>query len=87
MLLDPVNGKAISDIDGQSDRVDVANEVSLQCVSCSSVENELSSAGVEFPTFRRSILCQGMCQRCSRSNAEGNAHLQIFLVFLLVGSD
>ena len=29
ILIDPVNGKAISDIDGQSDRDDVANRVFL----------------------------------------------------------
>ena len=29
-----------------------------QCASCPSVENELSSAGVLFQTFRCSILCQ-----------------------------
>ena len=64
ILLDPVNGRPISDIDGQSDRDDVANGVfssENRCVSCSSVENELSSAGVEFQTFRRSILCHGVC--------------------------
>ena len=37
ILLDPVNGKAISDIDGQSDRVDVASEVSLRKVNVSAV--------------------------------------------------
>ena len=64
ILIDPVNGKAISDIDGQSDRDDVASRVFSsrnRCVSCSSVENVLSSAGVEFQTFRRSILCQRVC--------------------------
>ena len=46
ILIDPVNGRAISDIGGQSDRVDVANEVSLRKVNatCPSVEYELSSA-------------------------------------------
>ena len=57
-----------------------------QCVSCSSVENELSSAGVLFQTFRHSILCQRVCQRCSRSNAEGNGHVQIFLVSSLLSA-
>ena len=37
ILPEPVNGKAISDIDGQSDRVDVANEVSLRKVNVSAV--------------------------------------------------
>ena len=40
---------------------DVVNEVvssESQCARCSSVENELSSAGVLFQTFRCSILCQ-----------------------------
>ena len=38
ILLDPVNGRAISDIDGQSDRDDVASRVfssGNRCVSCS----------------------------------------------------
>ena len=46
-----VNGNAISDIDGQSDRVDAANEVSLRKANASavpSVEHELSPAGVVF---------------------------------------
>ena len=58
-----VNSRAISDIVGQSDRVDVANEVSLGKGNVSAV------------------------QRCSRSNADCNAHLQIFHVFFLVWSD
>ena len=37
ILLDPVNGKAISDIDGQSDRDDVANGVFLRKVDVSAV--------------------------------------------------
>ena len=57
ILLDPVNGKAISDIDGQLDPAKLPQR--------------------EFKNV----------QRCSRSNAEGNAHLQIFLVFFLVWSD
>ena len=91
ILIDPVNSKATSDIDGQSDRDDVAKRVFLREIdvsACSSVENELSSAGVEFQMFRRSILCQRVCQRCPRSSTEeGNAHPQIFLVFFLVWSD
>ena len=45
-----VHGEAISDIDGQSDRDDVANGVFLRKIIVS-VENELSSAGVKFQTF------------------------------------
>ena len=37
ILLDPVNGKAISDIDGQSDRDDVANRVFLREIDVSAV--------------------------------------------------
>ena len=85
-----VNGKGFSFIDSQSDRVDVANEVSLRKVSVSAVPlMEMSYPMLESnsKTFRRSTLCRRMCQRCSRSNAEGNAHLQMFLVFFLVWRD
>ena len=37
ILIDPVNGKAISDIDGQSDRDDVANRVFLREIDVSAV--------------------------------------------------
>ena len=37
ILFDPVNDKAISDINGQSDRVDVANEMSLRKINVSNV--------------------------------------------------
>ena len=37
ILLDPVNGKAISDIDGQSDRDDVANRMFLREIDVSAV--------------------------------------------------
>ena len=62
ILFDPMNGKAISDIDGQSDRVDVASEVSLRKVNVSAVP--LLKSWSRFRTFRRSILCQRVCQRC-----------------------
>ena len=37
ILIDPVNGKAIPDIDGQSDRDDVANRVFLREIDVSAV--------------------------------------------------
>ena len=37
ILIDPVNGKAISDIDGQFDRDDVANNVFLREIDVSAV--------------------------------------------------
>ena len=85
ILLDPVNGKAISDIDGQSDRADGANGVFLRKVNVSVVP----LLGTRYPQLKsnskRSILCQRLCQSCSRSShPEGNAHVQIFLVFVLV---
>ena len=56
ILLDPANGKAFSHIDGQSDRVDVANEVSLQKVNVSAVPllktRNLQLESI-FQTFRR----------------------------------
>ena len=78
IFLDPVCRKAMQNIDGQSNRDDAANVVvssQSRHASCSSDENELSSAGVGYQSpdvhrrrmSRRSILCQGMCQRCSRS--------------------
>ena len=75
ILLDPMNGKAISDIDGQSDRV------FLRRVSVPAVPLLKTS-------YPQLIPCQRVRQRCSRSStAEGNGHLQIFLVFFPVWSD
>ena len=83
IFLDPVCRKAMQNIDGQSNRDDVANAVFPLKVGTPAVpliENELSSAGVGYQNpdvhrrrmSRRSFLCQGMCQRCSRSCALEN---------------
>ena len=84
-----VNGEAVPDIDGQSDRDDVANGV---CFFGKSFVSAVPLLKKSYPQLEsnskrsgRSILCQRMCQRCSRSSAaEGNAHLHIFLAFFLV---
>ena len=91
IFIDCVNGKAISDIDGQSDRDDVANRVFLREIDVSAVPLLKTSYPQLESNFKRSDVQFGVKEcalRCSRSStAEGNAHLQIFLVFFLVWSD
>ena len=82
ILFDPVNGKAISDIDGQSDRVDVASEVPLRKVNVSAVP--LLKSWSRFPNVQTFNL---VSKSVPEVYAEGNARLQIFLVFFLVWSD
>ena len=81
--------KAMQNIGGQFNSNDVVNEgvsSESQCVSCSSVENELSSAGVSVSNVSDVQFCVKECaRRCLRSStAEGIAHLQISLVFFRV---
>ena len=68
---------------------DVVNEVFLRRVNVPAVPLLKTSYLQLESYFKRSDVqfCQRMCQSCSRSNAEGNGHLQISLVFLLVKCD
>ena len=64
IFFDPVNGKAISDIDGQSYRDDVVNRVFLREIDVSAVpllKTSYPQLESNFKTFRRSILCQRVC--------------------------
>ena len=54
ILLDPVNGKAISDIDDQSDRDDVANRVFLREIDVSAVPLMKTSYPQLESNFKRS---------------------------------
>ena len=85
-----VNDDAISDIEGQSDRVDVANEGSLRKVNVSAVPLLKTSYPQLESNSKRSDVqsCVKECARGLRDRMQReNAHLQIFLEFFLVWSD
>ena len=88
ILLDPVNGKSIAEIDGKSDRVDMANEVSLRKVNVSAVPL-LKTSYPQLESFSKRSDVQSCVKECARGvrDGMGNAQLQIFLVFFLVWSD
>ena len=68
ILLDPVKGKAISDIDGQSDRDDVANGVFLRKVNVSAVPRlKTSYPQLESDSKRSDVQsCVNECARVVR---------------------
>ena len=65
ILIDPVNGKGISDIDGQSDRDDVANRVFLREIDVSAVPLLKTSYPQLESNFKRSDV-QFCVQECAR---------------------
>ena len=91
ILIDPVNGKAISDIDGQSDRDDVIIRVFLREIDVSAVPVLKTSYPQLESNFKRSDvqLCVKECARGVRDRALQRASriCRIFLVFFLVKCD
>ena len=65
ILIDPVNGKAISDIDGQSDRDDVANRVFLREIDVPAVPLLRTSYPQLESNFKRSDV-QFCVKECAR---------------------
>ena len=65
ILLDPVNGEATSDIDGQSDRADWANGVFLRKVNVSAVPL-LGTSYPQLESYSKRSDVQSCVNECAR---------------------